>query len=135
MSTLGERVQAVEFDHPFTIVSGDVQDVAGVYSPEVYNLTVGDVEIGSDEWEAVSQNMTGQYGYNGPVMHASEYIGEVMAERLAELAEDYRAFVITTVEVLPDESSDEYTAEELADYESGTWAPEPAGWIVLGLRK
>jgi hypothetical protein len=120
MSTLGERVHAVDFDHPFTIDNGEVIDVPNIYAPSVY-LYEGDKDetIDGQDWQFVSNGWTGQYGYNGPVMHASEYIGEGIAERLAELAEDYRAFAIVAVEFIPEDKDDQST--------------EPVGWAIVGL--
>jgi hypothetical protein len=120
MSTLGERVQAVEFDWPFTITNGEVIDVPGVYAPSVY-LYEGDraETIDDQRWRLLSHGWTGQYGYNGPVMHASEFIGEGIAEQLAEMAEDYRAFAIVAVDFIPEDEDDQST--------------EPVGWAIVGL--
>jgi hypothetical protein len=120
MSTLGERVNAVEFDHPFTITNGEVVDVNDAYAPSVYLVEGDDDEtIDGQGWQFVSDGWTGQYGYSGPVMHASEFIGEGIAERLAEMAESYRAFAIVAVEFIPENEDDLST--------------EPVGWAIVGL--
>jgi hypothetical protein len=120
MSTLGERVNAVEFDHPFTITNGEVIDVPNAYAPSVYLAEGEDSEtIDGQGWEFVSHGWTGQYGYNGPVMHASEFIGEGIAERLAEIAEDYQAFATVIVDFIPEDEDDQST--------------EPVGWAIVGL--
>ena len=126
MRTLAERVDAIEFDHPFTILNGEVCDVPGVWAPEVssYELEDGcwsEAELDdSVNWEMVSHGWTGQYGYNGPVMHNSEYIGDRIAERLAEMAEDYKAFAVIAVSCIP---LDEDAESDLD------------GWVIAGLRK
>jgi hypothetical protein len=115
MSTLAENINAVEFDHPFAIYNGQViEDIPGVYVPSVYNSDEADIDIDSAYWVALSDGWTGQYGYNGPVMHPSEYIGEFIANRLEEIAEDYKAFGIT--EVMDDTDADNVI-----------------GWVILGL--
>ena len=124
MSTLGERVNAVEFDHPFTIWHDEVVDVPRVWVRTVACWQLEDeswseAEIDdSTNWEFVSQGWTGQYGYNGPVMHNSEYIGERIAERLAELAEDYLAFAVVAV-----------------DCEDLEGESELDGWVIVGLKR
>lgn len=101
---LGEKIQAIEFDHVFTLArshSGKLyvldEDPQGLYAPDVFNDESGDVEVQSDDWEALT-GMTGQHGYNGAVMHPSEFIGAGIARTLAEYAEDGPAsFVVTEV--------------------------------------
>ena len=121
---LAETITNTEFDHPFMIVDGRVVDVnemsikpgksyrPTVYAPSVYHVEdTTDIMIDGGGWEAVSYGMTGQYGYNGPVMHASEYVGPGIAETLAEY-EPGTIFVMCVVETLDDDE-------------------EPAGWVIL----
>jgi hypothetical protein len=68
-------------------------------------------------WELMS-GYTGQHGYNGPVMHASEYIGGGLARDILEAPGDYVA--------LPMESDCEGLR---CDPEVGCDC-EPAGWVV-----
>lgn len=109
----------VEFDCPFTInADGTFSDrVEGVYSPEVYHVegaqAPGDVEVGSDEWETWSDGCTGQYGYNGAVMHASERLAGGMARQMLD---EPGTYVVCAVECDPTEDDPD---------------PFPAGWIVL----
>jgi len=56
---------------------------------------------------------TGQYGYHGAVMHASEYIGGGLADDILSTPGTY---VVVVVNVEDDE------ADEFA---------EPAGWAIL----
>src|SRR6478735_3905951 len=97
MTTIGEAVQAQDFDHVFTIRdSRIVDDFPNLFAPSVWNddSEGGDIEIESDAWEGVLRGWTGQYGYRGHVMHASEYIGDAIGEHLATLAAEgeYDAF-------------------------------------------
>jgi hypothetical protein len=48
----------------------------GVYAPELYDGELSDTAYGRSlsGWELQS-GYSGQYGYSGPVMHPSEYIG------------------------------------------------------------
>jgi hypothetical protein len=63
-------------------------------------------------WEPLS-GYTGQYGYNGAVMHASEYLGGRLA---ADILDDPGVYVVVTVEVMPTDDEPE---------------PFPAGWAVF----
>lgn len=123
MTTIGEAVQAQEFDHVWTIRDSRIVDVDNLYAPSVMNddSEGGDIEIESSEWEGVLRGWTGQHGYNGHVMHASEYIGEGIGQHIATLAADgfYDAFAVVTVECYPEDDDDQ---------------PEPAGWTIVGHR-
>lgn len=46
----------------------------------------------SDGWELL-RGYTGQHGYNGPIMHASEFIGGSMARAILSTPGDYVALV------------------------------------------
>jgi hypothetical protein len=60
----------MEFDHVIQVhADGSVTDATGLYAPEMYD---GEMEGG--EWSLMS-GYSGQYGYRGPIMHDSEYIG------------------------------------------------------------
>lgn len=117
-----EAIQAIDFDHPFMILpNGNLAGAAPhVYAPEVY------LDDGPDEfayemgpWTPLS-GFTGQHGYNGPVMHASEYVGEGIASELRRLSEDEaQTFVLCVVNVLPEDGEEN--------------DPEPAGWTILQL--
>lgn len=83
------------------------------------------------DWELLT-GYTGQYGYNGAVMHASEFIGGGLARDILATPGVYVAVV---VECEPDDDDgDRWPGDSpearQADYEDGTWRPEPAGWAV-----
>lgn len=120
MRTPHEALREIaEFDRPFRVVAGN--DYAlhepGLYAPEVYHVEgeqhPKDVDVVSDEWSTFSVGYTGQYSYNGAVMHASEFLGGRLADDI--LAEP-GIYVVTVVAVLPDDEDED---------------PEPAGWTVL----
>lgn len=106
-----QKLNDIEFDHPFRIrEDGSVEDVyPEFYPPSVYHDEESDVRIDGECWEAFSTGYTGQFGYRGPVMHASEFIGGRLE---TDMLESPGVYVITTVET---------DAED----------DEPAGWIVL----
>lgn len=124
------------------------------YAPEVYHSETNDIEIQGDGWQALT-GYTGQYGYDGAVMHPSEYIGGTLADDILATAGTY---VVVAVECYPEvtyphkwspsgarcvrcgligagpgdgscESHPGYDAELVADDED----PEPAGWAILRL--
>ena len=65
----------MEFDHViYSHGDGTVSDVSGVYAPEVHG---GDT-FTHGTWELL-RGRTGQYGYDGPCMHPSEYVGGGLA--------------------------------------------------------
>ena len=107
----------VDFDHVFTVTdTGEIVDgPAGVYAPDVWHDDDEDVIVSSRErWSALT-GYTGQYGYNGAVLHASEYFGGGLARDVLATPGTY---VVVVVSVLPDDDDPE---------------PEPAGWTVLRL--
>jgi hypothetical protein len=111
--TLDERM---ELGHVIRVrADGSVTDEHGVYAPEVYSATdqIGQF-VGLDTRDggwSLMEGYTGQYGYRGPVMHASEHIGGRMAEDILATPGLYVAVVVN---VLSDTEED----------------PEPAGWAV-----
>lgn len=99
----------VEFDSAFIVTSEGIGGGLGKYVPTVYNDDETDIYIESNEWEALTR-YTGQYSYNGAVLHSSEYLGGGLARVILE--DVGGIYAITTVEDLDD--------------------PEyPAGWCVL----
>ena len=112
-STAADLERIAEFGHVFTVTETGtvVHGPAGVYAPEYYDGTTS-AELQRAGWEAMS-GYTGQYGYNGPHMHASEYLGGRLAR---DILETPGVYVVVVVDVLPDDSDPD---------------PEPAGWAVL----
>lgn len=126
MATTYASADDVDFDVPFQVhADGTITDVEGVhiYAPTVYHVDdqqpPHDIEVHpgarGDRWEALT-GFTGQYSYNGAVLHASEFIGGGLERHLLEHPGVY---VSTAVEVL---SIGDGGVEE---------DPEPAGWAIL----
>jgi len=94
MSTHKELQAIADFDHPFIVADdGSLSDAVGVYAPEVWNSETNDIEIMGNGWEALT-GYTGQHGYHGAVMHASEYIGGGLADDILATPGTYVAVVV-----------------------------------------
>lgn len=118
----------MEFDRVIEVkADGTVEqrDDLNPYFDLSYYLT--DVE--TEHWEPqldvpegwqLMTGYTGQYGYNGPVMHTSEYIGGRMARDILETPGLYVALVV--------ESDCGYKRDD-CDPEHGCDC-EPDGWAV-----
>lgn len=101
--------KVMEFDHPVVVDEhGNVTDAPdNVYAPEIYVDTDEDGQIlaehesemiryvESQGWTLLT-GYTGQYGHNGPMMHASEFIGGGMAEDILGEPGTYVTLVIET---------------------------------------
>lgn len=139
----------VEFDSPFRIV-GQLHDgrtvienpLSDVYAPSVVLYTdkdhngVGEEEIDNVEWNKpqktweVVNGYSGQYGYSGPTMHASEFLGGGMAR---DVLEDVGAvYVLSAVECLPDWEVDEDDEDDV--FLGQVIQDNPAGWMLLKLK-
>ena len=117
-SVLAAEIQAKEFDSVF-IIRGDhaITPRGPIFAPSVYADEDGD-HVDSDDWKFVSEGLTGQDRYNGPVLHASEQVSWGVAQRLDEISSDYLAFALVVVE---------WQSDDEDDLES-----EPAGWAIVG---
>lgn len=115
---LADAIQARDFDHPFRVVDGAVVDAPGHYAPAVYHDETTDVFIDDERWRCL-RGLTGQYGYSGAVLHASEYVSEGVATVILDVvtACDDVVFALVVVMGLLGEDS------EGSDY-------EPAGWAI-----
>lgn len=119
-----ELNRALEFDCPIVVHAGGRIEPgpANVHAPDVFHDELADMLIDgiphgdSPTWEALT-GYTGQWSYNGPVMHASEYVGGRLAD---DILNEPGVYVVVVVNVEPDEL-------EPID-------PEPAGWAILRLR-
>jgi hypothetical protein len=95
----------METDHVVQVhADGTVTDgPAGLYAPGLV-----DDELDSSHWEFFSTGYTGQYGYAGPIMHDSEFIGGRLARDI--LAEP-GIYVAVAACYLPDDNDEEITYE------------------------
>lgn len=68
----------MEFDHVIRVHEDGTVDttVEGVHAPELYDEEL-DTSTG---WRFFSTGYSGQDSYNGPIMHASEFIGGRLAD-------------------------------------------------------
>lgn len=106
---IAAQVQAADFDHVFTLTYLGVHDWSltepeGVYAPTVTVVNhAGDLDIDKG-WETITDGMSGQYCYSGPVMHPSERIDQAIGEELMRLAEEEPVtFVAVVVGTMDDE--------------------------------
>lgn len=66
--------EIMEFDHVIEVLGdGTVTDTTGVWAPEMW-----DDKLDSTDWQLM-HGYSGQWGYSGPTMHPSEYIGGGLA--------------------------------------------------------
>lgn len=100
----------MEFEHVVTVTrDGRVLDGPdNLYAPDVL-----DDEIQSEGWEFLD-GYSGQYGYSGPIMHSSEFIGGGMARDILATPGVYVAVVAM---YSPDEDDDDGS-----DYGAEGWA-------------
>jgi hypothetical protein len=104
----------MEFDHVIRVdENGTVTDAPGIWAPDEVYESVGKVDI-DGRWKLLD-GYSGQSGYAGPVMHASEYIGGRMADDILSTPGVYVAVVVMDL----DNATDEETPE--------------AGWAVARL--
>lgn len=88
--TLSDRM---DFDHVVQVhEDGTVTDMPYPGRREFWAPTLMDGEIDSDDWTLL-HGFTGQYGYNGPIMHNSEYIGGALERHILETPGVYVALV------------------------------------------
>lgn len=84
----------MDFDHVIEVLpDGTVRERGDIYAPELYD---GVLESGTG-WTLLT-GYTGQYSYNGPVMHNSEYIGGRLASDILAEPGVYVALVNGTLE-------------------------------------
>ena len=119
--------EIMEFDHVIRVHEDGSITHPDVYAPEVYMDATwdehGDAHTSDQDnrdminhlktqgWEVLT-GWTGQYGYNGPIMHESEFIGGKLADHIRETPGVY---VRLAVEITPPDEDSE---------------SESIGWIV-----
>lgn len=98
--------EIMEFDHVIKILGGKVVEAnREIYGPDLYwdmDEFVLDTQGG---WELLS-GYSGQFQYDGPIMHPSEYIGGHMEQDI--LAKDglYVALVCDTIYLNEDDETE-----------------------------
>lgn len=129
---LAKKIDAQGFDHVFQITRrGCVDGPQGVHAPEVVNDDEHDILVNGvpykiangKGWQALagySYQNSGAYG--GPCMHASEFIGGLLAEDIIQMSAEAEEegepllWVVTLIKVEPDDEEED---------------PFPAGWAIL----
>ncbi len=103
-----------EFDFTYRInADGNITEARDEYSPEVSHDPGNDVCVESG-WDVLT-GFTGQYGYNGAVMHPSEQWGDWAVNALREQASD---------------SDVVFCIVEVRDEDGGFPDGDPIGWAV-----
>ena len=104
MDTLSDLM---DFDHVIEVHGdGTITDAWGVYAPELdqYRTSLGHwTEDLEDGWELLD-GFSGQFGYSGPMMHASEYIGGAMERHIRANPGLYVAVYPTVCDDLDDDT-------------------------------
>lgn len=78
----------MEFDHVIRVHGdGTVTKERDIHAPDLH-----DGELESDEWTLLD-GFSEQYGYSGPIMHASEFIGGGLADYILATPGVYVALV------------------------------------------
>jgi len=128
----------MEFDHVVAVhADGTVTDdhIPGVHAPELFHVEGAahphDVE-GMGDWTLL-HGFTGQYSYNGAVLHSSEYIGGGLERHILSNPGLYVACVVEVWE--EDRYIDHEIGCEHAEIEMGApcecmRSEEAAGWAV-----
>lgn len=95
----------MEFDHVVTVRSdGTVTDgPGGIYAP-----TLLDERLDDSRWTLITYGYTGQYGYRGPVMHDSEFIGGKLA---ADILAEPGVYVAVVAHWSPEHGDDDSTED------------------------
>lgn len=102
----------MDFDHIiYSHGDGTISDVnpyVSLRDPDIYTCEQEDgtwTEASAEGPWSLLTGFTGQYAYNGPQMHASEYIGGGLARHILETPGFYIATVVTPLP-LDDEGDD-----------------------------
>ena len=114
----------MEFDHViYSHGDGTVSD-ASTYGPEVLDAVDGCPA----PWEPMT-GCTGQYGYDGPHMHPSEYVGGALAR---DILDTPGLYVCVVVDYGPCTDDADRSAEPCAGCVSGSGCEDNVdGWAVL----
>ena len=116
----------MEFDHVIKVAEdGTISDATDVVENFELRIELTDSGDWQDAfflpagWELLT-GFTGQYSYNGPVMHSSEFIGGGLERHIRETPGYYVALVV---------ESDCGGTEDGCSAEDGCNC-EPAGWAI-----
>lgn len=72
----------MEFDHVIEVhADGTVSEPTDVYAPQAYEEGDEPFILDGQDWSLLT-GFSGQYNYDGPWMHSSEYIGAGLADHI-----------------------------------------------------
>ena len=121
--------EIMEFDHIIHVDwNGEVTETnltnkgVSIYAPDVSFVDAprGEDDINIDDytgqWEAL-KGFTGQYSYNGPIMHPSEYVGGGLEKYIRATPGYYVVCIVTD----PDESEDDDLVGWVILYKEDDW--------------
>lgn len=115
-----ELAEAMDFDHVITVYPNGTIGDSKYYAPEVWQeldkdgQAIKEPELFSSNWTLLT-GYTGQYGYNGAVMHQSEYIGGRLADHILKNPGHYVVLVVEG---------------EGPDYDPEVGERDLVGWVV-----
>ena len=118
-----ELNDTMEFDHVVMVAEdGTITEPRDIHVYADLNVAKdGTDEFDlSDGWELL-KGFTGQYGYNGPVMHSSEYVGGGLERHIKETPGYYVSLVVN--------ASCDYGGTTECNVDQGCDC-EPAGWAI-----
>lgn len=132
-------MSAYEFDATYSALTGE--HVGGLYIPAVEHDDVHDILIDGaprvsfdqptartvNGWDALTGH-TGQHGYRGAVMHASETATD---EQVREWVREAGGDVFAIVEVGAHDDANPVFPAEPDFCETNGCAHEPAGWAII----
>lgn len=133
-----------DMDSVYSIdADGNIREVSGEYAPESvqhwfgpeHDFLIDGMAVADSDWSPI-KSYTGQYGYNGPVLHVSELFSPVHVTELTELAESKNGTALFTtcwVEVdCSDGPKDEVCFPDEPEHcRAYGCDAEPAGWVIL----
>ncbi len=107
--------EIMEFDHVVRVhADGSVTSEPDVWAPECDDDELS--QRSGDKWTLMT-GWTGQYGYDGPCMHPSEFIGGGMKDYILATPGLYVAIVVTT-------SDEEYEDDNVIGWAVAQWPDE-----------
>lgn len=114
----------MDFDHVIEVhKDGTITEPSDVSCYAELNVSMqGEDEFSlSEGWTLMTNGYTGQWGYRGPVMHSSEFIGGRLETDILSTPGYYVALVVNAY--------CDYSGETSCTEESGCDC-EPAGWAI-----
>lgn len=109
-ATREQLAEAMDFDHVIRILDHRMIDTKPDYT--AYAPEMLDDELDDERWTLLT-GRTGQYGYNGPTFHSSEYIGGGLAEYIL----DTPGYYVTVLSNHSPQTPEDELADEAGEYD------------------